>query len=118
MVLVTPCQNKCCILSKKDYNSRQMSTSPHVFPKLKEGLAMFKTIWPKGSLSLLIALGFCLSVFVFQAWAQGPNAVSSRSSMKNENGLQRLLFAFPEGRLVINLPDDIRPGDTISGTVA
>lgn len=38
--------------------------------------------------------------------------------MRTENGAQRLLFAFPAGRLVVNLPDDIRPGDTISGTVS
>lgn len=68
--------------------------------------------------NLPIALVFCFCVLVVRVQAQGPNAIRSQSSMKTENGLQRLLFAFPEGRLVVNLPDDVSTGDTISGTVS
>src|ERR1043166_4988578 len=78
---------------------------------------MFKTNLKAVYRRLSIAV-VCCSLLVFQAWAQAPQAIRSRSTMKMENGLQRLLFAFPEGRLVVNIPDDIRPGDTISGTVS
>lgn len=70
-----------------------------------------------GNRRFLIFTMICLALCAFQSPAQVPGGVRSRSSMRSENGLQRLLFSFPEGRLVVNLPDDIRPGDTISGTV-
>lgn len=66
---------------------------------------------------VLLSIAICFSIGCIQMWGQTPNLVRSRSSMRSENGVQRLLFAFPAGRLVVNLPDDIRPGDTISGTV-
>jgi hypothetical protein len=67
----------------------------------------------------LLLVAICFSVLcAVQVWGQSPNLVRSRSSLRSEDGLQRLLFAFPAGRLVVNLPDDIRPGDTISGTVS
>ena len=36
---------------------------------------------------------------------------------KSGNGLQTVTFATLEGRVIVYLPDDIRAGDTISGTV-
>ena len=39
------------------------------------------------------------------------------ASLENGNGLQTATFATLQGRILVNLPDDIRAGDTISGTV-
>jgi hypothetical protein len=38
-------------------------------------------------------------------------------SLVSANGLHTIRFATPSGRLTLNLPDDMRAGDTISGTV-
>lgn len=94
-----------------------MSIGPHVSMRKLEGEGMFGTSERVIRRDLLL-IAICFSIVCIQAWGQTPNLVRSRSSMRSENGVQRLLFAFPEGRLVVNLPDDIRPGDTISGTVA
>lgn len=74
-----------------------------------------KTVRPEHSRSLFVLTIF-LIILALQVQGQAP--VRSRSTLNTENGLSRLLFTFPAGRLVVNLPDDIRPGDTISGTVS
>ena len=77
---------------------------------------MFRSILTENRRYLVFTF-ICLAMCAVPSSAQVPNNMRSQSSMRTENGLQRLLFSFPEGRLVVNLPDDIRLGDTISGTV-
>lgn len=64
----------------------------------------------------LLVICACSIFLAIQVQGQAP--IRGRSTLNSENGLNRLLFSFPAGRLVVNLPDDIRPGDTISGTVS
>lgn len=70
------------------------------------------------ALRRVILLGSIWPVLILPSWGQTTPGIQIQSTLKAENGLQRLLFTFPQGRLVVNLPDDIRPGDTISGTVS
>ena len=46
-----------------------------------------------------------------------PPGITSNVQVVNGNGLQRANVETPQGRITINLPDDIVAGDTISGTV-
>ena len=46
-----------------------------------------------------------------------PPPSTASLETKSGNGLQTVTFATLEGRVIVHLPDDIRAGDTISGTV-
>ena len=53
-------------------------------------------------------------------WKYGfhpPPKASENAKVETSNGIQRVSFALPQGRVVVNLPDDMMAGDTISGTV-
>jgi hypothetical protein len=43
---------------------------------------------------------------------------SSAQTISSQKGLTTAVFNLPQGKINIHLPDDIRPGETISGTVS
>src|SRR6266404_6695416 len=59
-----------------------------------------------------LAALLCLASGWFIAQEAGPQVRTDSAS-----GLQTATFQTPQGRIVVNLPDDLMAGDTISGTV-
>lgn len=63
----------------------------------------------------------CLFVFVMCAAGQPPGTaiapVMDSASLRTDGGLTTVTFNVAAGRLKVLLPDDVRSGDTISGTV-
>lgn len=55
-----------------------------------------------------------LSEFISVETAQ---PVQDQAEVKTANGLQRVTFPAPQGKVIVYLPDDMAAGDTISGTV-
>jgi IPT/TIG domain-containing protein len=53
----------------------------------------------------------------FAASGATQTAPQNNSSVKTTNGLTVVTFAIDPGKIILNLPDDLRAGDTISGTV-
>ncbi|MGH9932604.1 MAG: hypothetical protein ACREA9_25655, partial [Pyrinomonadaceae bacterium] len=49
--------------------------------------------------------------------AAAPKTAGSNAQVVTANGLQVVTFGTINGRVIVNLPDDMRAGDTISGTV-
>jgi hypothetical protein len=63
---------------------------------------------------------FCLFVLVMCAAGQAPGttaAVMDSASLRTDGGMTTVTFSVAAGRLKVFLPDDMRSGDTISGTV-
>jgi hypothetical protein len=63
---------------------------------------------------------FCMSVFVMCAAGQAPGTpapVMDSASLRTDGGMTTVTFNVAAGRLKVFLPDEIRSGDTISGTV-
>jgi len=67
----------------------------------------------------LISIAFILieteTPFAWRAAAQ--NAAGYRVDSRSADGLYITTFTTPQGVIKVNLPDDMAPGDTISGTV-
>lgn len=67
----------------------------------------------------------CLQVFFValvslraeKAWSLDVIQPASKASVVTANGLHRAFFETINGMVIVSLPDDIRAGDTISGTV-
>lgn len=55
-------------------------------------------------------------LLVFHASGQGP--ATDSASLRTEAGITTVTFSVEAGRIRVYVPDDIRPGDTISGTVS
>jgi len=69
---------------------------------------------------VLTGVQFCLFVFVMCAAGQAPGTpapVMDSASLRTDGGMTTVTFSVAAGRLKVFLPDDVRSGDTISGTV-
>lgn len=66
---------------------------------------------------LLIALGVSALVLAFAPAARVQQQDSTKVSTGNRVGLRIVTFDTIQGDVVVNLPDDMMAGDTISGTV-
>ncbi|MBS1725708.1 MAG: hypothetical protein JST51_03240 [Armatimonadetes bacterium] len=65
-------------------------------------------------------VGTYLAAFVLGNWGPSPTQGTQDKKepvIKAENGFVRATFTSPKGPITVILPDDIQPGDTISGTV-
>ena len=54
---------------------------------------------------------------VFLSASVGAGAVAITGSLESGPGFQVVTFSLPAGRIYVNLPDDLAPGDAASGTV-
>src|SRR6266849_6852518 len=69
-----------------------------------------------------VFLSVCLFLLVFAlalylAPAAHVQESSAKASLQTRGGLQVATFDTLQGRVIVNLPDDMAAGDTISGTV-
>ncbi len=66
---------------------------------------------------LLVLFVGVVSLRAEKAWTLDAMLPAPKASVVTANGLHRASFETIYGRVIVNLPDDIRAGDTISGTV-
>jgi hypothetical protein len=66
--------------------------------------------------SWLILFAIFLAIPFF-ARSSATESAQGTSEVKTANSLIIIVFTFDPGRIIVNLPDDLRAGDTISGTV-
>jgi hypothetical protein len=60
---------------------------------------------------------FLIFLFLTLGFAGGSDSAKSRRISQSSSGLRTVTLATPRGDIKVSLPDDIRAGDTISGTV-
>jgi hypothetical protein len=71
----------------------------------------FRWLWP-------VLVVVCLTVpFLANKAATQPQDAAADASVKTAGGLTVVTFNVNSGTIAVNLPDDMRAGDTISGTV-
>jgi hypothetical protein len=71
--------------------------------------------FPRWSWPVLFTLVVVLPFFALTGATQ--TGAQNNSSVKTTNGLTVVTFAVDPGKIIVSLPDDLRAGDTISGTV-
>lgn len=70
-----------------------------------------------GVMCLLVLFIAVVSLRAEKAWSLDVMQLASKASIVTANGLHRASFETIYGKVIVSLPDDIRAGDTISGTV-
>jgi hypothetical protein len=66
---------------------------------------------------LALAAVFLTTPFFPNNAASQPQVTAANANVKTAGGLTVVTFAVDRGKVIVNLPDDMRAGDTISGTV-
>ena len=55
-------------------------------------------------------------ILVITSWSPAQKKISGKT--ETDWGLHTATFETPNGRIIVYLPDDVCPGDTISGSVS
>jgi hypothetical protein len=64
-----------------------------------------------------LLLSLCLSLLSALVPTARMQKESAKATVQTKGGLQIVTFDTPNGQVIVNLPDDLMAGDTISGTV-
>src|SRR5712691_960765 len=66
---------------------------------------------------LALAAAFLTTPFFPNNAASQPQGAAANANVKTADGLTVVTFTVDRGKIIVYLPDDMRAGDTISGTV-